>query len=354
MASTNVIVMGKTGIGKSTLVNAIFDQKITTEGIGGSVTRGIQAHHGITKLNGYEFCLYDTEGIELKEEQQEKILKQIKDCIQKCIRSNDHGFIHAIWYCINSTGSRIEDTEMEIIKTLISEFNVKVCVVLTQAFQQKKVIEMCNAIENLGVLKEKIEANQLQVIPVLAKDYEIDEGKYKNAFGLNELERETIFSRKNGEVNGYQQKVDEMEKDARKYAKNYIGATILTGMSPIPFSDAAVLVPVQVAMLAKINSIFEITMEEGTLKKLAEMAIKIGGTAFVGKTLVSNVFKMIPGIGTLAGGAISATVAGTLTTVLANNYINALKKRKRDEFYNLVDSEESFIKEVVIVTQKEL
>lgn len=354
MASTNVIVMGKTGTGKSTLVNAVLDQKVTTEGIGGSVTRGIHAHRGVTKANGYEICLYDTEGIELKEEQQEKILKQIKDCIQKCIRSDEHEFIHAIWYCVNSTCSRIEDTEIEIIKNLISEFNVKVCVVLTQAFQPKKVIEMSNAIENVGILKEKIGDNQLKVMPLLAKDYEITTGKYKNAFGLNELERETVLSRKDGEVNGYQRKVEEMEKNARKYTKNYIGATILTGMSPIPFSDAAVLVPVQVAMLAKINSIFEVTMEEGTLKKLAEMAIKIGGTAFVGKTLVSNVFKMIPGIGTLAGGAISATVAGTLTTALANNYINSLKKRKRDEFYNLVDSEESFIKEVAIVTQQEL
>ena len=33
------------------------------------------------------------------------------------------------------------------------------------------------------------------------------------------------------------------------------------------------------------------------------------GTTFIGKTVVSNIFKMIPGIGTVTGGAISATTA---------------------------------------------
>ena len=39
------------------------------------------------------------------------------------------------------------------------------------------------------------------------------------------------------------------------------------------------------------------------------------------KKIVSNIFKMIPGVGTIAGGAISAATAATLTTALGETYI---------------------------------
>ena len=41
----------------------------------------------------------------------------------------------------------------------------------------------------------------------------------------------------------------------------------------------------------------------------------------VQEKIVSNIFKMIPGVGTIAGGAISAATAATLTTALGETYI---------------------------------
>ena len=55
------------------------------------------------------------------------------------------------------------------------------------------------------------------------------------------------------------------------------------------------------------------------------------GTTILGKTIVSNALKFIPGVGTVAGGAISATTAAALTTALGNTYIGIMTKIARGE-----------------------
>ncbi|NEQ83342.1 MAG: GTP-binding protein, partial [Moorea sp. SIO2I5] len=45
----------------------------------------------------------------------------------------------------------------------------------------------------------------------------------------------------------------------------------------------------------------------------------------VGKVIVANLLKMIPGAGTVLGGAISGSTAAALTLALGLSYIKALK-----------------------------
>nr|MDK8248105.1 GTP-binding protein [Enterococcus faecalis] len=45
----------------------------------------------------------------------------------------------------------------------------------------------------------------------------------------------------------------------------------------------------------------------------------------MGRTLVGNIFKLIPGLGSLAGGAISGATASIVTTALAMSYISVLR-----------------------------
>lgn len=123
--------------------------------------------------------------------------------------------------------------------------------------------------------------------------------------------------------------LESMQKKARKVVYGFAASTTATGAVPIPFADMPLLIGQQVAMLTSIASIFEISIGQDALKSLVLGAIGISGAAMMRKTVVSGTLKLVPGIGSLAGGAISAGTAGTLTLALGNGaivFFTAIKK----------------------------
>jgi uncharacterized protein (DUF697 family) len=110
-----------------------------------------------------------------------------------------------------------------------------------------------------------------------------------------------------------------------------VAATTATGAIPIPFADAPLLIGEQVAMMVAINAIFKIEVEKDALKSLVTAALGVGGATLLGKTIATNLIKLIPGAGTIAGGAVSAGTAGAITLALGKAYIQVCKAIKMGE-----------------------
>ena len=114
---------------------------------------------------------------------------------------------------------------------------------------------------------------------------------------------------------------NEMIEKANNTVLAFALPTSATGAIPIPFADAPLLIAQQVAMMAAINKIFEFDVSKDALKSLAVAALGVGGATVVGKTIASNLLKLVPGAGTAAGIAISAGTAGVVTLALGKAYI---------------------------------
>lgn len=196
-----------------------------------------------------------------------------------------------------------------------------VIIVLTQAYAKKQTQEMKKQIE-----QENMKA--VGVIPVLAEDYEFDEDQIVKAHGMEKLAalmdsvipeavQKTFVSIQS--VN-----LDLKQKKARTVVTAAATAAAVTGATPIPFSDAALLIPEQITMLAGITTVFGLPMEKSTLTAIVSATIGTAGTTVLGKTIVSGLLKFIPGIGSVAGGAISAAAAAALTAALGEAYIALL------------------------------
>ena len=107
-----------------------------------------------------------------------------------------------------------------------------------------------------------------------------------------------------------------------------VAATAATGAIPIPFADAPIMIAEHVTLMATICGIYGINIEKDGLKMLATTALGAGGAAIVGKTLATNLLKLIPGAGTVAGGAISAGTAGIVTLAMGKAFIEICKMVK--------------------------
>lgn len=107
-----------------------------------------------------------------------------------------------------------------------------------------------------------------------------------------------------------------------------VAATAATGAIPIPFADAPLLIGEQVALMATICGIYGIDVKKDGLKMLATTALSAGGAAIVGKTIATNLLKLVPGAGSVAGGAISAGTAGVVTLAMGKAFIEVCKMVK--------------------------
>lgn len=123
-------------------------------------------------------------------------------------------------------------------------------------------------------------------------------------------------------------KIMEMNEKADNAVAIAVAATATTGAVPIPFADAPMLIAEQVALMATICGIYGIDVGKDGLKMLATTVIGAGGATIVGKTVASNLFKLIPVAGSVLGGAISAGTAGVVTLAMGKAFIEVCKMVK--------------------------
>ncbi|WP_080761932.1 YcjF family protein [Aeromonas hydrophila] len=306
-----ILIAGRSGVGKSTLVNSIFQQKMAETGQGRPVTKNTRE---ITK-EGVPLTIFDTRGLEMSQfqETQDELEKLIKE------RSSDRDsnkHIHVAWLCIQEDGRRVEQAEIDL-HNMLSRY-MPVITVVTKARSD-------NGFRNeiLNLLPES-----KNVVRVRAIWEEMDDGYTTPPMGLEvliELTSEVIPDGKRRALAAAQRANLNYKKHlSRKIVAGSATAAATTGASPIPFSDAAILAPIQVGMIAGITSVFGIELSKGYFSTLLASIIGVGSATFMGRTIVINILKLLPGAGTLAGSAISAATASAITVALGETYISVL------------------------------
>lgn len=313
LTPVNILLIGKSGVGKSTLVNSIFRERLADTGVGQPVTKHLQK----ISREDVPITIYDTRGLELDAKVQEAVRDEIYSLVEKNNKTDEA--IHVAYYCIQATSSRIEDSEIKLIEEISKK--IPVILVLTQAIGEQ-TFEFQKYIEEMNL-------PVVAVHSVLAQPYIISEEYTVSPFGLKELIERTFNlipeSVRRSFTNAQQVDIERKVSSAKSWAKRYIATSFGVGFMPIPFSDASLLVPMQVTLLAHITVIFGVTIDKATILSIIAAVGGTGSATFIGRSVVSNAFKFIPGVGTIVGGVISGTTASIVTRALAESYIQVLK-----------------------------
>ena len=237
----NIAVVGKTGSGKSTLINGVFGREFAVAAVGEPVTTKICRH----TTPDSPLAIYDTPGFDMSANQPEKVREELIGLIKKGIEERDMDqAIHCIWYCINTAANRVEPAELEWLSAFTEEnskYNVPVIIILTQSQDEEKAAELKRIIDSKNLRVKK-------VIPVLAKDYILRGQVIVSSYGLDELVAVMGAVLPDCLQKTWQHVQKAALKEKVKFAQGIIAtnaaAAAAAGAIPIPFSDAAVLVPI--------------------------------------------------------------------------------------------------------------
>ena len=319
MRTVNVVVMGKTGVGKSTLINTVYGKEIAPTGSGKAVTKENKNYSTIVRIpNGdiekgkwslvpFNFNLYDTVGLEINDGISCKTVQDIKRHIIDSKLHSEPDDITIVWYCVDEQSNRFENNEYEIIKHISYDCEIPVLVVITQSVNEEKT-------DLERIISELLPG--LTLIKVLASDFLFANEQKISSHSIEKLLSET--------TNNYDiQKREVLErkiKDLRVERIDLLESILSNGHACVnKYSEKAMSIGLLPAgCIPFVHGI--------CIKMISELNVIAGikGNKSSASDIFSNAILGVFATPFMAVPVVSAIIAKSYVETIGDNYLNDL------------------------------
>ena len=275
----NILVCGKTGVGKTSLIQAVTHRGVVPDsaiGDGKPITVGFQVYE--TEAANF----IDSEGMnpgrQTVDEYADFILNEL---LQRLNTSNQDKLIHNIWYCIDGSGARIQDTDAKLIKT----FSDKVILVVTKCelMRKEQVESVMNTLLDL-IDRDRIvlvsSENRTGLKQLIART----ETMSAAAMGRASEEQEAFRNRWDNYYSNMRRAwTESVSGEADSYINWAAGRAAAIALVPLPLADVGPLIANEVYMLYKLAGIYGIAADNTVITMLlgcagGSIAGKIGAS----------------------------------------------------------------------------
>ena len=317
----NLAVIGGTGVGKSSLVNAVFGRDLAKVGKGMPVTRGVQYY------SDDSLGIWDIEGFEIGSSTPPA--EKLRGHLQEIRKHSANQPVSVVWYCVKANDDRLTPADIAMIRELDAA-RLPVILVLTKVDWGKNPITGKRAVpkdvEKFVEWLEKPVDGQGEPITIPYERVILTSTRDRNGkgsgHGLGELVTETLALSPEDEKDAFRiaQRLNLPWKRemARPVIRTAAALAATAAATPIPVADAVALAPIQLGMMGKIATIYDLElksmMSAGALAQL--------GVQFAGQALVRSAIKVIP----IAGNVLNAGVATALTVATGEGWMRVCEQ----------------------------
>ncbi len=328
MEKGNVLVIGNSGVGKSTLINSVLGKEAAKTDWG--------THGTTTKLEIYEsegdqvpFRVIDTIGFEPNYLKERRAVGAVRKWSRDCARKGgENGRIDVIWFCVDGTRSKLFAEDIHRMTRAVSMWKtVPIIAVITKSYSvpdREKNIEMIRkAFEG----QKKIRNNLREIIPVVAQIYTINDTAYAPPDGIPQLIDATNALMPEGSRAAAHDLAQFILNRKRVLAQSIVGAAtagaVVVGAVPLPVPDGVILTPTEVMEVNSLAKVYGIEGKAGS-KHFLNSIIEAGTVGMVAKSII-NMLKAIPGVN-IAASVLNAIIAGVIVAVIGEGSIYAFEQ----------------------------
>ncbi len=321
MEKGNVLVIGNSGVGKSTLINAVLGEDVAVTGWG---TEGTTSELKIHENDSVPFRLIDTVGFEPSLLKEQQAINSVKKWSKNCAKEGrENHQINLIWFCVDGTRRKLFSKDLQVFLRATSMWkSVPIIVVITKSYAVKERIENTEMVKAAFSKQKSSSRSPKEILPVVAAIYEIDDDAFAPPYGITELIEKTNALMPEGIQAGAKDLAQYKLNRKRALAQTVVGtattAGAIVGAVPIPFADGMILSPIEVAEVNALAQIYGINKDEKA-KEFFKSIVEVGTVGIAAKAALSAL-KMIPGIN-LGASVLNAVVAGSIIITLGEGSI---------------------------------
>ena len=363
MAAGNVLVIGNSGVGKSTLINAFLDEDEIAARVGWGIS-GTTSALEIYPAKKAPFQLIDTIGFEPSFLKRAKAIKAVKRWSKESAKEgNEDRQINAIWFCIDGTSRKLFPEAIKNLSKATKMWeSVPVIIVITKSYSIPERAENVQMVHNAFAQQKRYAKNLKAVIPVVAQTYTLNDTAFAPPEGIMELIDATNAVLPEGMKAAEKDIASFKLKRKRAMAQSVITASTAAGGAvgaiPLPFADAAILVPVESGLVTALRKIYGIP-DGDDAQKIMDTILEVGTASIAAKAAISAL-KAIPGVN-LAGEVINAIVAAAIVAAIGEGsafvfekvYLGEMSAKDVDAIRNLIEQklDNEFIRKVTEVIE---